>query len=35
VFGRDPGGHVTALHLGAQPLNFRKPPGIRNPTIGR
>ena len=31
VFSRDSGGQVTALHLGVQPLTFRKRPGIRNP----
>ena len=31
VFGREPGGEVTALHLGVQPLTFHKRPDIRNP----
>jgi len=31
VFSRDPGGQVTALHLGVQPLSLHKQPGIRNP----
>jgi len=31
VFSRDPGGQVTALHLGFQPLSFRKRPAIQNP----
>jgi CubicO group peptidase (beta-lactamase class C family) len=31
VFSRDPGGRVTTLHLGVQPLSFRKRPAIQNP----
>ena len=31
VFSRDPGGHVTAMHLGVQPLTFHKRPGAQNP----
>ena len=31
VFSCEPGGEVTALHLGVQPLSFHKRPGIRNP----
>jgi len=31
VFSRDPGGQVTAMHLGVMPLSFRKRPGIQNP----
>ncbi len=31
VFSRGPGGQVTALHLGVQPLSFQKRPGIGNP----
>jgi hypothetical protein len=31
VFSRDPGGHVTAMHLGVQPLSFRKRPDAQNP----
>ncbi len=31
VFSREPGGEVTALHLGVQPLTFHKRPGIQNP----
>jgi CubicO group peptidase (beta-lactamase class C family) len=31
VFGRDPGGRVTAMHLGVQPLSFQKRPGTLNP----
>jgi CubicO group peptidase (beta-lactamase class C family) len=31
VFSRDPGGHVTALHLGVQPLSFQKRPDAQNP----
>jgi hypothetical protein len=31
VFSRDPGGDVTALHLGVQPMSFRKRPDVRNP----
>jgi CubicO group peptidase (beta-lactamase class C family) len=31
VFSRGPGGEVTALHLGVQPLTFHKRPGIQNP----
>ena len=31
VFSRDPAGDVTAMHLGVQPLSFRKRPGIQNP----
>jgi Beta-lactamase len=31
MFSRDPGGHVTALHAGVQPLSLHKQPGIRNP----
>jgi len=30
VFSRDPSGHVTALHLGIQPLSFRKRPDAQN-----
>ena len=31
VFSRGPAGEVTAMHLGVQPLSFRKRPGIQNP----
>jgi CubicO group peptidase (beta-lactamase class C family) len=31
VFSRDPGGRVTALHLGVQPMSFQKRPDARNP----
>ena len=31
VFSRDPGGDVTALHLGVQPLSLRKRPDVQNP----
>ena len=31
VFGRDPGGRVTAMHLGVQPLSFQKRPDALNP----
>jgi hypothetical protein len=31
VFSREPGGEVTALHLGVQPLSWQKRPGMRNP----
>jgi hypothetical protein len=31
VFSRDPSGHVTAMHLGVQPLSFQKRPGAQNP----
>jgi Beta-lactamase len=31
VFSRGPAGEVTAMHLGYQPLSFRKRPGIQNP----
>jgi hypothetical protein len=31
VFSREPGGEVTAMHLGVQPLSFRKRPAIQNP----
>ena len=31
VFSREPGGDVTALHLGVQPLSFHKRPDARNP----
>jgi len=31
VFSREPGGEVTAMHLGVQPPSFRKRPGIQNP----
>jgi hypothetical protein len=31
VFSREPGGDVTALHLGVQPMSFQKRPGVRNP----
>ena len=30
VFSRDPSGHVTAMHLGVQPLSFQKRPDARN-----
>ncbi len=30
VFSRDPSGHVTAMHLGVQPLSFYKRPAARN-----
>ena len=30
VFSRGPAGEVTAMHLGVQPLSFRKRPGIQN-----
>ena len=32
VFSRGPAGDVTAMHLGVQPLTFRKRPGIQHPT---
>ena len=35
VFSRDPGGQVTALHLGVLPMSFRRRPGRRNPRQGR
>ena len=31
VFSRGPGGDVTALHLGAQPITLHKRPAVRNP----
>jgi CubicO group peptidase (beta-lactamase class C family) len=31
VFGRGPGGEVTALHLGLAPMSFQKRPDARNP----
>ena len=31
VFSRGPAGQITAMHLGVQPLSFRKRPGIQNP----
>ena len=31
VFSRGPAGEVTAMHLGVQPLSFRKRPGIQKP----
>jgi hypothetical protein len=31
VFSRDPSGHVTALHLGVQPLSLQKRPDAQNP----
>jgi hypothetical protein len=31
VFSRDPGGHVTALHLGVQPLSLQKRPDAQHP----
>ena len=31
VFSREPGGNVTALHLGVQLLSFHKRPDARNP----
>ncbi len=31
LFSRGPAGEVTAMHLGVQPLSFRKRPGIQNP----
>ena len=31
VFSREPGGEVTAPHLGVQPLSFHKRPGGQNP----
>jgi CubicO group peptidase (beta-lactamase class C family) len=31
VFSHQPGGKVTALHLGVQPLSFHKRPDVRNP----
>jgi CubicO group peptidase (beta-lactamase class C family) len=31
VFSREPGGEVTALHLGALPMSFQKRPGSQNP----
>lgn len=31
VFSRDPGGKVTALHLGFLPMSFQKRPAIQNP----
>ena len=31
VFSREPGGKVTALHPGIQPLSFHKRPSIQNP----
>jgi CubicO group peptidase (beta-lactamase class C family) len=31
VFSRGPAGEVTAMHLGVQPLSFRKRPGLQNP----
>jgi len=31
VFSREPAGDVTAMHLGVQPLSFRKRPGVQNP----
>ncbi|HXZ70680.1 MAG TPA: serine hydrolase domain-containing protein [Streptosporangiaceae bacterium] len=31
VFSRGPSGEVTAMHLGYQPLSFRKRPGIHHP----
>jgi len=31
VFSRDRSGHVTALHLGVQPLSFHKRPHTQNP----
>ena len=31
VFSRDPGGEVTAMHLGILPMSFRKRPGMQNP----
>ena len=31
VFSRGPAGEVTAMHLGVQPLSFRKRPGTQNP----
>ena len=31
VFSREPGGEVTAMHLGVLPMSFQKRPGIRNP----
>ena len=32
VFSRGPASDVTAMHLGVQPLTFRKRPGIQHPT---
>jgi CubicO group peptidase (beta-lactamase class C family) len=31
VFSREPGGEVTALHLGFMPMSFQKRPNVRNP----
>jgi CubicO group peptidase (beta-lactamase class C family) len=31
VFSREPGGEVTALHLGLTPMSFQKRPDVRNP----
>jgi CubicO group peptidase (beta-lactamase class C family) len=31
VFGRDPSGEVTALHLGLAPMSFWRRPDLRNP----
>jgi hypothetical protein len=31
VFSREPGGQVTALHLGVLPMTYLKQPGVRNP----
>ena len=31
VFSREPGGEVTALHLGLAPMSFQKRPDVRNP----
>jgi hypothetical protein len=31
VFGREPGGEVTALHLGVFPMSLQKRPDVRNP----
>ena len=31
VFSREPGGQVTALHIGLMPMSFQKEPDVRNP----
>jgi len=31
VFSREPGGEVTALHLGVMPMSFARRPGSHNP----
>jgi hypothetical protein len=31
VFSREPGGEVTALHLGRLPISLQKRPDLRNP----